>query len=209
MITNILTQLTLTLMSVINELGYIGILIGMAIESSFFPFPSEVILIPAGVLASQGKMSLGIIFLMALIGSLIGALVNYFLAMYLGRTTIDLLISKYKRILFLNKEKIKQSDKYFQKYGEITTFVGRLVPVVRQLISLPAGFSRMNLFKFCIFTSLGAGAWAAILIYIGYLCGNNSALIQENLHIITALLLVLAGIIFVLYFLIKKLKKTN
>jgi membrane protein DedA with SNARE-associated domain len=209
MITNILTQLTLTLLSVIDELGYIGILVGMTIESSFFPFPSEVILIPAGALASQGKMSLGLIFLMAIIGSLIGALINYFLAMYLGRATIDILISKYKRILFLNKEKIRQSDKYFQKYGEITTFVGRLIPVVRQLISLPAGFSRMNLFKFCIFTSLGAGAWAAILIYTGYIFGNNSVLIQDNLHVITTLLLVSAGIIFVLYFLMKKLKKTN
>jgi membrane protein DedA with SNARE-associated domain len=180
----------------------------MTIESSFFPFPSEVILIPAGALIAQGKMTIGAVFIAGLLGSLTGALINFFLAMYLGRTTIDFLVSKYKRILFLNKEKIKQSDDYFRKHGEITTFVGRFIPVIRQLISLPAGFSRMNLFKFCLFTSLGAGAWVAILIYLGILFGNNATLIQENLHIITAIVLLLMGIVGILYILLnRKLKK--
>jgi membrane protein DedA with SNARE-associated domain len=208
MITELITQLTVTLLSIINELGYLGIFIGMTIESSFFPFPSEVILIPAGALIAQGKMTIGAVFIAGLLGSLTGALINFFLAMYLGRTTIDFLVSKYKRILFLNKEKIKQSDDYFRKHGEITTFVGRFIPVIRQLISLPAGFSRMNLFKFCLFTSLGAGAWVAILIYLGILFGNNATLIQENLHIITAIVLLLMGIVGILYILLnRKLKK--
>lgn len=208
MIIELITQLTALLLSIINELGYLGIFIGMTIESSFFPFPSEVILIPAGALVAQGKMTLWIVFVAGLLGSLTGALINFFLAMYLGRTTIDILISKYKRILFLNHEKIKQSDDYFRKHGEITTFVGRFIPVIRQLISLPAGFSRMNLFKFCLFTSLGAGAWVAILIYLGILFGNNAILIQENLHIITMIVLLLAGIVGVLYVLLnRKLKR--
>lgn len=199
MITDLITQLTVTLLSIINELGYLGIYIGMTIESSFFPFPSEVILIPAGTLIAQGKMTFWMVFISGLFGSLTGALINFFLAMYLGRTTIDFLVSKYKRILFLNAEKINQSDKYFQKHGEITTFIGRLIPGIRQLISLPAGFSRMNLFKFCLFTSLGAGTWTLILIYLGYLFGNNATLIQENLHIITILVLATAGVIILSY----------
>jgi membrane protein DedA with SNARE-associated domain len=208
MITKLISQLTILLLEIINELGYFGIYIGMTIESSFFPFPSEIVLIPAGALIAQGKMTFWIVFVAGLLGSLTGALVNYFLAMYLGRTTIDLLVAKYKKILFLNHEKIKQSDDYFRKHGDITTFVGRFIPVIRQLISLPAGFSRMNLFKFCLFTSLGAGAWVAILIYIGYLCGNNATLIQENLHIITIIILIFAGIFSVIYILLnKRLKK--
>lgn len=208
MIPEILTQLITTLLSIINELGYIGIFIGMTIESSFFPFPSEIILIPAGALVAQGKMTFLFVFVAGLLGSLAGALINYFLAMFLGRTTIDFLVSKYKHILFLNKEKIKQSDDYFNKHGEITTFIGRFIPVIRQLISLPAGFSRMNLFKFCIFTSLGAGAWVTILIYLGYLFGNNASLIQENLHTITIIIILISGIIALTYILLnRKLKK--
>ena len=204
MIAELITQLTLTLLSIINELGYLGIFIGMTIESSFFPFPSEIILIPAGALIAQGQMTFGMVFVAGLLGSLTGALVNFFLAMYLGRTTIDFLISKYGKILFLNHEKIKQSDDYFKKHGELTTFLGRFIPVIRQLISLPAGFSRMNLFKFCLFTSLGAGAWVAILIYLGYLFGNNAILIQENLHVITILILILVGIIGIIYVLLNR-----
>lgn len=205
---DLVSQLTIILLNIINELGYIGIFIGMTIESSFFPFPSEVILIPAGALIAQGKMTFGMVFAAGLLGSLAGALINFFLAMYLGRTTIDFLVSKYKRIIFLNEAKIKQSDDYFRKHGEITTFVGRFIPVIRQLISLPAGFSRMNLFKFCLFTSLGAGAWVAILIYLGVLFGNNADLIQNNLHIITIIVLLLMGIVGILYILLnRKLKK--
>lgn len=204
----LITQLTVTLLSIVNELGYLGIFIGMTIESSFFPFPSEIILIPAGALVAQGQMTFGMVFIAGLLGSLTGALINFFLAMYLGRTTIDILVSKYKRILFINKDAIKQSDDYFRKHGEVTTFIGRFIPVIRQLISLPAGFSRMNLFKFCLFTSLGAGAWVAILIYLGVLFGNNAALIQENLHIITVIILLLVGAIGVIYVLLnRKLKR--
>ncbi len=202
-------QLIGDLLLIIKELGYIGIFIGMTIESSFFPFPSEVILIPAGVLVAKGEMTFILVFLAGLFGSLLGALINYFLALFLGRTTIDLLISKYGKVLFINKKKLKKSDDYFKKHGEITTFIGRLIIGVRQFISVPAGFSRMNLFKFCLFTGLGAGLWAIILICIGYFFGNNFEWINGNMNLITAVLLLFSLIAILIYLLVKKRRKSK
>jgi len=207
MLIELFHQLTAILLSIINELGYLGIFIGMTIESSFFPFPSEIILIPAGVLVAKGEMTFILVFLAGLLGSLSGALINFFLALYLGRTTVDFLISKYGKVLFINKEKLKKTDNYFKKHGDITTFIGRLIPMIRQLISLPAGFSRMNLFKFCLFTSLGAGLWTAILIYIGYFFGNNSVWLNENLNILTLILLLFSLIVVIIYILRNKIFK--
>src|SRR3989344_1903623 len=181
----------------------------MTIESSFIPFPSEIILIPAGALVAKGEMAFLFVFLAGLFGSLAGALINFFLALLLGRTAVDFLVSKYGKIFFINKEKLKKSDDYFRKYGEITTFIGRLIPVIRQLISLPAGFSRMNIFRFCLFTSLGAGIWILILIYIGYLFGNNSDAIQRNIDSITIILLLFSSIILIIYILWIKNKRKN
>ena len=189
------------ILGIIDNLGYTGIFIGMTIESSFVPFPSEAILIPAGALVAQGKMSFLLVFLAGILGSLAGALINYFLAFYLGREILFNLVDKYGKFIFLNKIKVQQSDRYFEKYGGITTFVGRLIPVVRQLISLPAGFSKMNFSKFCIFTSLGAGLWALILILVGYFFGSEvSAEIKLTITAITLLL----SIIVLLFYIIKK-----
>lgn len=204
MLTSFITNLAGSIVSIVNSLGYLGILIGMAIESSFIPFPSEIILIPAGALASQGELSLALIFLVAVLGSLIGALINFALALFLGRALIDLLISKYGKIFFISKKNLKKSDAYFSKHGEITTFVGRLIPGVRQLISIPAGFAKMNILKFCLFTVLGAGLWSAILIAIGYFVGNNSQFISQNMPLITISLLLLSSIIIIIYLIRKK-----
>ncbi len=172
---------------IINKLGYLGIFIGMTIESSFIPFPSEVIMIPAGALIARGEMNFLLVFLAGVLGSLVGALINYFLAFYLGRTTIDFLVHKYGRIFFITHQKIKKSDYYFAKYGEIIIFVGRLIPVIRQFISLPAGFSRMNLPKFIFFTSLGAGIWVLFLILVGFFFGSEINPILKLLITIAAL----------------------
>lgn len=197
----IFSQIIVTLLSIIKELGYLGIFIGMTIESSFFPFPSEIILIPAGALIAKGEMVFMFVFLAGLLGSLTGALINFFIALFLGRTAIDFIVDKYGKFLFITKEKIMKSDNYFKKHGEVTTFIGRLIPGVRQLISLPAGFSKMNLFKFSLFTALGAGLWTAILIYIGYFFGNNVEAIEKNIILI---LLLFSLIIIIIYVLLKK-----
>lgn len=204
MIAEILSSITAAILAVVNKLGYIGIFIGMTIESSFFPFPSEVVLIPAGTLIAQGQMSFLPVFIAGLAGSITGALINFFLALYLGRATIELLISKYRKICFITDRQLKKTDDYFQKHGEITTFIGRLIPVIRQLISLPAGFSKMNLARFCIFTLIGSGIWAAILIYIGYFFGNNPQLIQEHLQLISFTIISISLIVLIIYFVRKR-----
>ena len=201
MLIELFYQLVEVLLSIIRELGYFGIFVGMTLESSFFPFPSEIILIPAGALVARGEMIFIFVFLAGLLGSFVGALINFFLALYLGRTTVNFLISKYGKFLFINNSRMKKTDDYFRKHGEITTFVGRLIPIVRQLISIPAGFSKMNLFKFCLFTSLGAGLWTAILIYIGYFLGDNYSWLNRNFNITTLIVLLLSLIIIMIYIL--------
>lgn len=208
MITDSIFQVINLVVSIVNEMGYFGIFIGMVIESSFFPFPSEAILLPAGVLVARGEMNFFIVLFLGIAGSLAGALINFFLALYIGRSGIDFLISKYGKVVFITKEKLKSSDKYFEKNGDVTTFVGRLIPVVRQLISIPAGFSKMNIFKFSLFTSLGAGLWVTVLIVSGMLFHNNISFIEENMLILSISMMLLAGIIYTSYLLIRKKRKS-
>ncbi|MBT3404747.1 DedA family protein [archaeon] len=193
-----------TIVSLVQSSGYLGIFLGMTIESSFIPFPSEVILIPAGALSASGQMSFSLVLLAGIFGSLLGALINYFLALYLGRNTIDFLISKYGKLMLLDNKKLKKTDTFFNKHGDITTFTGRLIPVIRQLISLPAGFSKMNLTKFIFFTSLGAGIWSFILVYIGYLFGNNLEWLHANKNLLTISMILLSGIIIIGYLVYKR-----
>jgi len=208
MITDLIFQLIDLMVLIVREMGYLGIFIGMAIESSFFPFPSEAILLPAGVLVAKHEMNFFIVLILGILGSLCGALINFFLALYIGRNGIDFLISKYGKVVFLTKEKLKSSDRYFEKHGDVTTFVGRLIPVVRQLISIPAGFSRMNLAKFIAFTSFGAGIWVAILIILGMIFQNNISFIEENMMILSIIMLLSAAIIYVGYLLTKRKKRS-
>jgi len=204
MITEFIIWLVAGILNIINQLGYLGIFIGMTIESSFFPFPSEVIMAPAGALIAQGQMSWIPVLVAGILGSLVGAYINYFLALSLGRTTVELLIKKYGGLLFLTNENLKKSDTYFKQNGEITTFVGRLIPVIRQLISLPAGFSKMNLAKFSIYTALGAGIWSLILVVLGFYLGSNAELLQQNLNVIYLIFVGIGIIMFVIHFLRKK-----
>lgn len=206
MLSEILSGFANFLVNSIGSLGYIGIFILMTIESSFIPFPSEIVLIPAGFLAYQGKMSIIIIFIAGVLGSLAGAFVNYYLAYFLGRRATEKLIAKYGKIFFIDNKSIEKSERFFENHGEITTFTGRLIPVIRQLISLPAGFAKMNLAKFSIYTCLGAGIWSAILIALGYIFGQNQNLIKQNLSIITLFTVIACVIIIIVYIFIKRKK---
>lgn len=198
-----LNNIIFFILDLIKNLGYFGIFIGMTIESSFFPFPSEIILIPAGALVARGELSFFLVFLAGLFGSILGAWINYSIAFFLGRQTIDLLVDKYGKFFFINKAKLRKTDKYFENHGEITTFVGRLIFVIRQLISLPAGFARMNFWKFTLYTALGAGIWTAILITIGFYF-NGAGLVVK---IVTGLLLIVSLVFSVIYYI--KIKSRN
>ncbi len=158
--------------------GYPGIVVLMFLESSFFPFPSEVVIPPAGYLAAQGEMSLALVILAGIGGSVLGALFNYLLAVKWGRP----LFERYGRYVLLTPAALAKAEMFFARHGHISTFIGRLLPGIRQYISLPAGLARMNLLLFCVFTALGAGIWVVILVLLGYIVGNNQQLIADYLH---------------------------
>lgn len=151
--------------------GLILVFVFMAIESSFIPFPSEVVMIPAGFLSARGEMqSLPLVILAGIAGSIAGAYVNYYLALFVGRPFLE----KYGKWFFISPEHLNRACEVFNKYGAATTFICRLVPVIRQLISIPAGISRMSLWPFTLFTALGAGLWTALLAFVGHWLGKNA-----------------------------------
>jgi membrane protein DedA with SNARE-associated domain len=187
------------LLEVTQGLGYLGVGILMTIESSFLPLPSEVVIPPAAFLASQGKMNLVIIILVGTLGSIIGALINYFLSRSLGRLVIyKLADTRLARLLLVTPEKIKKTEEYFLKNSKSATFFGRLIPVVRHLISIPAGFSKMPLLPFIGFTALGAFIWVSILAALGYFIGANQGLLAKYYQELSWGLLIL-GIIWLIY----------
>jgi len=183
-----LREAATTLVELIFDWGYFGIFLLMSIESSFIPFPSEIVLIPAGYLASKGDMSIGMIMFSALSGSMAGAFINYYLALLLGRK----ILKKYGKYFFINENALQKMDEYFVKHGHISTFIGRLIPGIRQLISIPAGLARMNLVVFSTYTALGAGIWAAILVTLGYMIGENQELLENYLKQITILIIIMS-----------------
>ena len=170
----------------VGGLGYPGIFIMMFLESSFVPFPSEVVMIPAGYLAYKGEMNLVLAILAGTLGSLTGALFNYYLAIKLGRP----FLLHYGKYVMFGEASLQKMEDFFARHGHISTFTGRLIPVVRQYISLPAGLARMNLAVFSFYTSLGAGIWVTILALLGYFIGGNELLIREYLRDIIVILAV-------------------
>lgn len=175
------------IVQMVGDLGYWGIFFMMFLESTFFPFPSEVVMIPAGYLVHQGEMNILMVLFCGITGSLAGALFNYFLAIYVGRS----ILIRYGKYFFIKESTIIKAEDFFAKHGHISTFSGRLIPAVRQLISFPAGLAKMNLFSFCIYTTLGASIWVVILTLLGYYIGDNEALVKEHLSTIIYVLLAL------------------
>jgi membrane protein DedA with SNARE-associated domain len=181
----------------ILRLGYPGIIVLMAIESSVLPLPSELVMPPAGYLAAKGQMNGVLAVVAGTLGSVIGALVNYALALFVGEP----LLRKYGKYVLVSARSLDRTEAFFRRHGEISTLIGRLLPVVRHLISIPAGVSRMNLGRFMFFTALGAGLWCAILTYLGWIIGRHGeqveAVIGTYVHH-TLLTYILPGIVILL-----------
>lgn len=204
---NILIGFSNGLISLVNTLGYLGIFVGMVLESSFFPLPSEATLIPAGALIAKGQMALVPILLLAVAGAVVGSLISYILARYIGREVVDFYVRKYGRFLFITSSSLNRADVFFRKHGDITTFVGRLIPVVRQLISLPAGFSEMNIFKFTAYTALGSAVWATFLTYLGYTFWDKIDIVIGYLDKTSLYILVILAVALILYLILRKNRK--
>ncbi|MBO7112569.1 MAG: DedA family protein [Bacteroidaceae bacterium] len=154
----------------LEHLNYWTISLLMTIESSFIPFPSEVVVPPAAYhAASNGEMNVILIILFATLGAICGALINYFLSLWIGKPLVyKFADSKLGHMLLLSGEKVQNAENYFNEHGAVSTFVGRLIPAIRQLISIPAGLSKMPLGRFVAFTALGAGIWNTVLAMLGF-----------------------------------------
>jgi membrane protein DedA with SNARE-associated domain len=200
----------------LEHLNYFWIIFFMTIESSFIPFPSEVVMIPAAYMAAaEGEMNVPMIILCGTLGALFGALINYYLAYYLGRPIVyKFANSRFGHMCLIDQEKVEKSEAFFYKHGVISTLIGRMIPAIRQLISIPAGLSKMNIWKFILYTCLGAGAWNAILVGIGlafHTQVSKNVLIETISHYshiigIIAIILVVAIIAFFIYQGTKKTK---
>ena len=171
----------------------------MALESSFIPFPSEVVIPPAAYVASSpdNPMNIVLVVVFGTLGALIGALINYLLALWLGRPIIyKFADSKIGRLCLLSSDKVRKAEDYFNRHGKISTFIGRLVPGIRQLISIPAGLARMNIGSFLLYTTLGAGIWNILLALLGYVAHGQADLIDKyNRELSVAVVVVVAAAI--------------
>ena len=158
----------------VENANYTFVFVFMVIESSFIPFPSEVVVPPAAYLACTNAgagsgMNVFWVVIVATLGALVGAFINYYLALWIGRPVVYAFAdSKFGHALLINREKVQKAEDYFDKHGAISTFIGRLIPAIRQLISIPAGIARMNVFQFAIFTFLGALVWNSVLGALGF-----------------------------------------
>ncbi|MCR2055889.1 DedA family protein [Campylobacter helveticus] len=180
--------------------GYLGIIVLMTLESCFIPFPSEVVMIPAGYLAHKGELDFSLCILSGVFGSVLGALINYYLCFFWGRD----FILRYGRFFGITEEKFAKFEVFFNRHGEFSTFVCRLLPGIRQYISMPAGLAKMKLVNFIIFTAAGSGIWVSILVFLGYFLGQNEELIKEYLHQILLFILLFVFILSIIYIKIKK-----
>ena len=159
---------------ILHHLNYFWITVLMTIESSFIPFPSEVVIPPAAYRAASGELNIFLVVLFGTLGSDLGALINYYLAKYLGKPLVYRFAqSRVGRLCLLSKEKVERAEGYFLKNGVTSTLIGRLIPGIRQLISIPAGLANMPVGKFLLYTTLGAGAWNVVLALLGYFIGKT------------------------------------
>jgi len=190
--------------NIIYEIGYVGVMVLMAMESMIFPVPSEAVMPFTGFLVYEEKFSWIGVFISSTLGSIIGSSISYLMGLYGGRA----FILKYGKYFLLEKEHLEITEKFFSKYGEITILISRFIPVVRHLISIPAGMARMNFMKFIIFTTIGASAWNMFLAYVGYILKSNWKEIMKYSKVFD-LIIILAIFLLSVYFLYKQLKKSK
>ncbi|HRR17214.1 MAG TPA: DedA family protein, partial [Bacteroidales bacterium] len=189
-----------------SHLNYLTVALLMTVESSFIPFPSEAVIPFAAYRAAQGELNVFLVVLSGTAGALAGALVNYYLALWLGRPLVYRFAnSAIGRMLLLSEEKIRKAETFFIKNGRSSTFIGRLVPAVRQLISIPAGLAKMDMKVFIIYTVLGAGIWNIILAVIGYFLYD----VREEIFPYIGHILIALGLVFLIYLIIKSVRKKN
>ena len=197
------------------HMNYGSITALMTIESSFIPFPSEVVIPPAVYVASDPNsavyatdnyiVNVLLIVLFGTIGAILGAIINYFLSMWLGRAIIYAFAdSKLGHLCLLSREKVEKAEAYFNEHGKVSTFIGRLIPGIRQLISIPAGLSKMHFGWFLFYTFIGAGIWNCVLALLGYIAHGQADLIDKYSHELSVAILVVLGLA-ILYFIAKKL----
>ncbi len=175
--------------------GYLSITILMALESMIAPVPSEAVMPPAGFLIAKGTFTFAGVIFFSTLGSMIGSLISYYIGAWGGRPIVE----KYGRFLLLDKSMLDKSEKFFTKKGELTIFICRFVPVVRHLISIPAGIAKMNLLKFTIYTLVGAAMWNSFLAYVGYTLKSRWESVMKYSHIIDKVVVVLLVIVLIYY----------
>ena len=186
-----------------SHINYFTVTLLMTVESSFIPFPSEIVIPPAAWKAANGELNIFLVTLCGITGSIFGALINYYLALFLGRKIIySLADTKIAHLLLINREGVQKAENYFIKYGNISTFIGRLVFAVRQLISLPAGLSKMKLKPFIFYTFLGSAIWSSILAALGYFLYSQKALLEKYYSLLTNIFIVV-GFLLVVWIVIK------
>ncbi len=201
--THLLHSVTDFLITFINQIGYFGIFIGMFLESTLVPIPSELIMIPAGMSAAQGGMNIYIATIVGILGNIFGAIFSYYLAASIGRTIL-FRIGKY---FFVKAETIIKIEDFFKNHGPISVFIGRLLPGFRHFISLPAGIAKMDLKLFFIYTASGSIIWTSILSVLGFFIGGNQDLIAEHLHQIIITCAILCAAIIAIYIFRKPARK--
>lgn len=201
--------------SLLDNLNYGTILLLMLIESTVIPFPSEVVVAPAAYHAAAGYQNVFLVVLFATIGADLGAAINYAAAYYLGRPIIYRFVrSKWGKLCLLNEEKVQRSEKYFADHGVVATLTGRLLPVIRQLISVPAGLAKMHFGKFLLYTTIGAGVWNSILATLGWYLHAvvpeeqlNDKIVEYGDYIKIAIVAIVA--IVAIYFVVKRMTKNR
>jgi len=191
MITDIINFLANIIIKTIGFSGYSGVFVLMLLESCGIPIPSEIIMPFSGFLVAMGKMNFLLVAIIGAFGNLIGSLLAYWIGFKGGRP----LIEKYGKYILISKHDLDLADRWFAKFGDLTVFFGRLLPIVRTYISFPAGISKMNLKKFSFYTFVGALPWCVLFTWLGIKMGNNWDLIREKLHnfeLLIAVLIILA-----------------